>query len=98
MVDTVAQAQVIIDACYYPPRGRRSVGSGTHYFSFGASDAEYKARANEEILCVLMTESPEGVANAPAIYALEGVDAVFVGPNDLPTPLEKSSDRDDEVR
>ena len=83
MVDTLAQAQVIVDACYYPPRGRRSVGSGTHYLSFGASDATYKSRANEEVLCVLMTESPQGLANAPAMYALEGVDAVFVGPNDL---------------
>ena len=32
---------------------------------------------------VLQTESPEGVANAEAIYALPGVDAIFVGPNDL---------------
>jgi len=90
MVDTLAQAQVIVDACYYPPRGRRSVGSGTHYFSFGAADDVYKARANEEIVCILMTESPEGVANAPAIYALEGVDAVFVGPNDLRAQLTRT--------
>jgi len=83
MVDTPEQAQRIIDACYYPPLGLRSVGGGTHYLSFGTSDAEYKARANEEIVCVLMTESPQGVANAPAIYALPGVSAIFVGPNDL---------------
>ena len=83
MVDTVEQARVIVDAAYYPPFGRRSVGGGTHYLSFGASDAEYKARANEEVVVVLMTESPQGVANAPAIYSLPGVDAIFVGPNDM---------------
>ena len=32
---------------------------------------------------VLQTESPLGVENAEAIYSLPGVDAIFVGPNDL---------------
>ena len=32
---------------------------------------------------VLQTESPTGVANAEKIYALPGVDAIFVGPVDL---------------
>ena len=90
MVDTVEQAQAILDAAYYPPLGRRSVGAGTHYLSFGASDAEYKERANEAIAVVLMTESPAGVANARAIYALPGVDAVFVGPNDLRAQMRRA--------
>ena len=30
-----------------------------------------------------MVETPEGVANAGAIAAVDGVDAVFIGPNDL---------------
>lgn len=83
MVNTVDQARAIIAACRYPPQGTRSVGGGSHYLSFGCSDDEYKARANEEVLVVLQTESPEGVANAEAIYALQGCDAIFVGPNDL---------------
>ena len=32
---------------------------------------------------ILQTESPEGVKNAEEIYSLPGVDAIFVGPNDL---------------
>ena len=90
MVESVAQAQAIIDATFYPPRGLRGVGPGTHCLSFGASDAEYKARANEEILCVLMIESPAGLACAPAICALEGVDAVLVGPADLRAQLTRT--------
>ncbi len=39
--------------------------------------------ANEEILVVLQTESPRGIANAEAIYSLPGCDAIFVGPVDL---------------
>lgn len=90
MVDTLEQARAIVDACYYPPLGRRSVGAGTHYLSFGASDAEYKDNANEHIAVILMTESPEGVANAPAIYAVPGVDAIFVGPNDMRAQMRRS--------
>ena len=38
--------------CYFVT----TVGSGSHYLSFGASDAYYKAHANDEILVVLQTE------------------------------------------
>ncbi len=90
MVNTVEQAQAIVDACYYPPLGLRSVGGGSHYLSFGASEAEYKACANQEVLCVVMLESPEGLASAPAICALQGVDAALVGPADLRAQLTRT--------
>jgi 4-hydroxy-2-oxoheptanedioate aldolase len=83
MVDTVEQAQVAIAAAYYPPQGNRSVGGGMHSMNFAASAAEYYERANDNILVVLQTESPRGVEQAEAIYRLPGVDAIFVGPNDL---------------
>lgn len=90
MVDTVEQAQKIVDACYYPPLGRRSVGGGTHYLSFGTSDAEYKAKANEEVVCILMCESPLGLSNLPAIAAIPGVSAIFVGPNDFRSMMTRT--------
>lgn len=83
MVDTVEQARGIIAACKYPPAGNRSVGGGMHSLNFDATSAEYYARANDETLVILQTESPLGVQNAEAIYALPGVDAIFVGPVDL---------------
>jgi 4-hydroxy-2-oxoheptanedioate aldolase len=51
--------------------------------NFDATAGEYYAQANDEILVVLQTESPEGVANAEEIYSLPGCDAIFIGPNDL---------------
>lgn len=90
MVDTPEHARAIVDACYYPPFGRRSVGYGTHFLNFGTSDAEYKENANREILCVLMIESPLGVSNADAIMSVPGVDAVFVGPNDLRSQMTRT--------
>jgi 4-hydroxy-2-oxoheptanedioate aldolase len=83
MVDTVEQARVAINAAKYPPVGNRSLGGGMHAMNFDATAADYFQKANDEILVVLQTESPTGVANAEEIYALPGVDAIFVGPVDL---------------
>jgi 4-hydroxy-2-oxoheptanedioate aldolase len=83
MVDTVEQAKLAIAAAYYPPVGNRSVGGGMHSMNFGATAGDYYAQANDNILVVLQTESPTGVKNAEAIYSLPGVDAIFIGPNDL---------------
>jgi 4-hydroxy-2-oxoheptanedioate aldolase len=89
MVDTVEQAKMIIAACKYPPIGNRSIGGGMHAMNFGTEPAEYYQKWNDEVLVVLQTESPTGVANAEAIYSLPGCDAIFVGPNDLRWQMKK---------
>jgi 4-hydroxy-2-oxoheptanedioate aldolase len=91
MVNTVEQARQIIAAAKYPPVGNRSLGGGLHALNFGGTTAEYYQHANNEILVVLQTESPTGVANAEAIYSLPGVDAIFVGPIDLRANMRKSN-------
>lgn len=83
MVNTVEQARTAIAAAKYPPEGNRSVGGGMHSLNFGATAGEYQLKANDEILVVLQTESPQGVENAEEIYRLPGCDAIFVGPIDL---------------
>lgn len=83
MVNTVEQAREAIAAAKYPPAGNRSLGGTLHALNFAATPGDYYRRANDEILVVLQTESPQGVENAEAIYSLPGVDAIFVGPNDL---------------
>jgi 4-hydroxy-2-oxoheptanedioate aldolase len=90
MVDTVEQAQIAIRAAKYPPLGNRSLGGGMHSRNFDTDSGEYFKRANDEILVVLQTESPTGVASAEAIYSLPGVDAIFVGPVDLRAQMRKA--------
>jgi 4-hydroxy-2-oxoheptanedioate aldolase len=90
MVNTVEEARLAIAAAKYPPVGNRSVGGGMHSLNFAATSAEYYKRANDEILVVLQTESPTGVENAEAIYSLDGVDAIFVGPVDLRANMRKA--------
>ncbi len=93
MVDTPQQALVAIAAAKYPPQGTRSVGGGMHSLNFDASADEYYERANDEILVVLQTESPTGVANAEAIYSLPGCDAIFIGPADLQRTMRSADGR-----
>jgi 4-hydroxy-2-oxoheptanedioate aldolase len=83
MVDTVEQAKIAIAAAKYPPEGNRSAGGGLHSLNFGATAADYFKYANDEILVILQTESPQGVENAEEIYSLPGCDAIFIGPVDL---------------
>lgn len=83
MVNTVDEARAAIAAAKYPPVGNRSIGGGLAALNFNASAGDYFDKANDEILVILQTESPQGVANAEAIYGLPGIDAIFVGPNDL---------------
>lgn len=83
MVNTLEEAKIAVAAAKYPPAGNRSIGGGLHAINFDATAGDYYKHANDEILVVLQTESPEGVENAEAIYSLPGMDAIFVGPNDL---------------
>lgn len=89
MVNTVEQAKEAIAAAKYPPEGTRSVGGSLHALNFATTAGEYFQHANEEILVVLQTESPTGIENAADIYRLHGVDAIFVGPNDLRANMRK---------
>lgn len=83
MVMDQAEARSIVAATKYPPQGNRSVGGGMHALNFGASAEEYYRRANDEILVIIQTEHIEAVDRADEIYSVPGLDAVFVGPNDL---------------
>jgi 4-hydroxy-2-oxoheptanedioate aldolase len=88
MVNTAAQAAALVQQVKYPLPGGRGGSRGSAFSSraagYGAfGGPEHTARSNEGIALIVMIETPEGVANAAAIAAVPGVDAVFVGPNDL---------------
>ena len=83
MVMDAAEARSIVAACKYPPRGNRSVGGGLHAMNFGATAEDYYRQADDNILVVIQTEHIDAVKIADEIYAVPGIDAIFVGPNDL---------------
>jgi len=83
-VSTVAEAKAVVDACRYPPVGHRSVAGAMAILEYEPTPIGKAARLmNENILVVVMIESPEGVANADAIAALDGIDGLLIGTNDL---------------
>lgn len=99
MVNTREEAEAAVAATRYHPEGNRSVGGTLHAVNFGGSPAEYYARANREIFVAVQTEHVRSVENAEAICSVKGLDAIFVGPNDLlqsmgKTPAMESPDRE----
>ncbi len=83
MVNTRAEAQEAVAACLYPPAGNRSVGGSSHALNFDTDAVTYFARANDEILIVLQCEHIQAVRDFDEVFSVPGIDAVFVGPNDL---------------
>src|SRR5262245_43724814 len=63
-VDTVEKAEAAVKWSKYPPAGRRSQGGGQYRELWGN---DYRQTANDNMLVVVMIETPDGVANAEKI-------------------------------
>ena len=83
MVNSRQEALDAVAACRYPPVGNRSVGGNLHALNFNAAASDYYAGANQQILVVLQCEHIDAVNRADEIFSVPGIDAIFVGPNDL---------------
>ncbi|SDF75597.1 HpcH/HpaI aldolase family protein [Thalassobaculum litoreum] len=83
MVESAEEARAIVDACRYPPQGRRGYSAPTVRASGYGAAPDYAKRANENLLICLQLESHTAVAEAEAIAAVDGVDLVFIGVADL---------------
>jgi 2-keto-3-deoxy-L-rhamnonate aldolase RhmA len=87
-VDTAQQAKRIADAFHYPPAGTRSWGGPPALYGYQAPDmALAQKEMNDEIMTVVMIESPEAVRNADAIATVPGIDVLLFGTSDLTTEL-----------
>lgn len=83
MVESAAEAKAIVDACRYPPQGRRGYSAPTVRASGYGAAPDYAQRANDNLLICVQIESDKAVAQAGAIAAVDGVDLVFIGVADL---------------
>ena len=91
MVCTRQESQEAVSACLYPPRGNRSVGGSVHALNFDASPTDYYAKVDDEVLIVVQCEHINAVRNFDSVYSVPGIDAVFVGPNDLAASMRDPS-------
>jgi 4-hydroxy-2-oxoheptanedioate aldolase len=81
-IDTPEQAAAIVAATRYPPNGHRGVAGMQRANRWGRVPG-YQQKAEQELCLIMQIESPIGAAAAEAIAAVDGVDALFVGPSDL---------------
>ena len=89
MVNSRAEAEAAVAAARYAPLGQRSIGGQMHAANFDTDPATYYARANDEILVVLMAEHVQAIAAADEILSVPGIDVIFIGPNDLHNSMGK---------
>jgi 4-hydroxy-2-oxoheptanedioate aldolase len=89
MVNSKAEAEAAVRAARYQPLGERSIGGQLHAANFDTDPATYYARANDEILVVLMAEHIKAIEAAEDIIPVPGIDAIFIGPNDLHNSMGK---------
>ena len=82
-VDDVDRAREGAKWSRYPPVARRSSGAGQARSIWGINGIDYAKTFNDNMLVVVMIESPTGVANVYEIASVAGVDVVIIGNNDL---------------
>jgi 4-hydroxy-2-oxoheptanedioate aldolase len=83
MVESAEEARAAVAACYYPPRGKRGWAAGVARAARFGFDTDYTLKTSTRLVLACQIESVKGVDNADAIAAVDGVDVVFIGRNDL---------------
>ncbi|EFW99925.1 2-dehydro-3-deoxyglucarate aldolase [Grosmannia clavigera kw1407] len=91
MCETAEQAQAIVHACKYPsskwPQGVRGTGAMHAHTAFNQTGRDYLLTANDNVMICVQIESRREVENVEEIAAVNGIDMLFIGPNDLASSL-----------
>jgi 2-dehydro-3-deoxyglucarate aldolase len=85
-VEDANDAKRAVLSTRYPPEGIRGVSVATRNNNYGTIPDYFKV-VNQNITVIVQIESKEGVSNIEEIAALDGIDAVFIGPSDLAAGL-----------
>jgi 4-hydroxy-2-oxoheptanedioate aldolase len=85
LIDNSAEAARAVEACRYPPHGRRSYGPVRASMVIGSGSTE---DLGGEVLCMAMIETREGLDNLDEIATTPGLDGLYIGPADLAIALD----------
>lgn len=83
LVESADQAKLAVEACRYPPTGRRSFGPFRASITNGSDDPNELQR----VACIAMIETRAGIEHLGEIVATEGLSAIYLGPSDLSLAL-----------
>lgn len=93
-VNSVGDAEALVEAVRYPPEGIRGV-AGSRASDYGRTLGEYFGGANDRVAILPQIETEEAVERAEDIASVDGVDALFVGPADLSADVGCFGDYED---
>ncbi|MCU4651813.1 aldolase/citrate lyase family protein [Roseibacterium sp. SDUM158016] len=85
MISTPEEAAALVSACRYPPHGSRSFGPSRGLLYGGA---DYVAHSNETVMAIPMIETAQAVERIDEILDVEGIDLLYLGPNDMAFAIE----------
>jgi 4-hydroxy-2-oxoheptanedioate aldolase len=103
MITSAEEAEALVAAAKYPPRGFRSFGPiRAKYYGGGATHGggDYHQFADAETLVIPQIETREAIRNLDSILEVHGIGAIYIGPSDLSMALGKEprkGQRDPEV-
>jgi 2-keto-3-deoxy-L-rhamnonate aldolase RhmA len=92
LVSTEAQARAAVGFAKYPPEGVRGAAAAAAS-RYGTELGSYLRSANAATLVGVQIETKEAIDNLEAIAGVDGVDLLFVGPQDLTLSLGLLDDR-----
>jgi 2-dehydro-3-deoxyglucarate aldolase/4-hydroxy-2-oxoheptanedioate aldolase len=93
-VRSAEEVRQIVSDCHYPPVGTRGYGPRVPSNYGRDGGAEYVKRANANVFVAVQIENMEGLEALDEILAIEGLDSVVIGPNDLSGSMGRLGDLD----
>jgi 2-dehydro-3-deoxyglucarate aldolase/4-hydroxy-2-oxoheptanedioate aldolase len=84
-VHSAAEAESIVRAAYYPPRGKRGFSRSVRAYDYGLNPPD---STGSHPLIIAQIETGESVAASSEIARVDGIDVLFVGPADLQLDLK----------
>src|SRR3982074_1488418 len=81
-VQNAEEAKRAVEATRYPPKGVRGITGSGRASRYGRVK-DYLKNASNEICVLVQVETREALDNIEAIASVDGIDGVFIGPNDL---------------
>jgi len=82
MVNSGDEALRAVQSCMYPPAGYRGCGP-RRASRYDRETPDYVSNWNKDVLVVVMIETQKALSNLDQILSVSGIDAVFIGPDDL---------------
>jgi len=88
MVENAEEAEAVVSAVRYPPRGIRGIAhTDARASEYGFKADEYLETASDNTFVICQVESAKAANNIDEIVAVDGLDMIFIGPFDLSASL-----------